>query len=98
MEIIGDELIISKINGLSAEKRHPLRNLVAVSFEGEILRFKDSRDQTTHEYILPTEGDAKDMMTCIMKSITDNDTRLDAPSDLSKIDYTVMNFIHRAQQ
>ena len=63
-----------------------------------ILRFKDSQDQTTNEYILPTEEDAKDMMTCIMKSITDNDTRLDAPSDLSKIDYTVMNFIHRAQQ
>jgi len=61
------------------------------------LRFKDSRDQTTHEYILPT-GDAKDMMTCIMKSITDNGTRLDAPSDLSKIDYTVMNFVYRAQQ
>ena len=98
MEIIGDELIISKTNGHSEEKRHPLWNLVAASFEGEILWFKDSRVQTTHEYILPTEGDAKDMMTCIMKSITDNDTRLDAPSDLSKIDYTVMNFIHRAQQ
>jgi len=64
-----------------------------------ILRFKDSQDQTTNEYILPTEEDAKDMMTCIMNSIIDNGTRLDVPSaDLSKIDYTVMNFVHRAQQ
>jgi len=43
--------------------------IVAVSLEVEILQFKDSRDQTTHEYILPTEGDATDIMTCIMNSI-----------------------------
>ena len=50
MEIIGDELIISNTNGLSEEKRHPLQNLVAVSFEGEILRLALRERKTCSQY------------------------------------------------
>ena len=91
MEIIGSELIIHG-------KRHQLQNLVAVSFEGKILRFRDSRDQTTYEYLLPTAGHAEGAMAYILKSIIDSGTELETASDLSKVDYTVLNFVHRTQQ
>jgi len=83
---------LSQSNG-SEEKRHPLQYLVGISYEREILQFRDSWDQTAQEYVLPT-ADAEDMLTYITKSLTDISTKLEASS---KLDYTVLNFFHKAQ-